>query len=357
MKSDRRTGKGSRRGSLLLALALVVAIAVGLATATGDAAPTAVAPRPAPPSTSQALTFDQLPDLVARAQPKVVTILARGPGGAGQGSGVIWDREGTIVTNAHVVAGATGISVALASGDRLAAKLRASDALSDVAVLTVGRRGLPAATFAKKLPRPGEFALAIGSPLGLENTVTAGIVSGLHRSVPSGGQTPALVDLIQTDAPISPGNSGGALVNGKGVVIGLNVAYIPPEAHAVSIGFAIPAPTVSSVVTQLLAAGTVRHAFLGITPTPLTPALAQQFGLTRSEGVLVLEVVPGSGAAGAGVRPGDLIVAIERRPVRTVEDLFAELRKHTSGKRIDLMILNAQNERHVTVTLSERPPG
>jgi S1-C subfamily serine protease len=342
---------------LALALLVVIAVAVGLATAAGDAARAPAAPRPKPASAPQALTFDRLPDLVARAQPQVVTILARGPAGEGQGSGVIWDREGTIVTNAHVVAGATRISVALASGDRLAAKLRASDPLSDVAVLTVGRRGLPAATFATKLPRPGELALAIGSPLGLENTVTAGIVSGLHRSVPSGGQTPALVDLIQTDAPISPGNSGGALVNGKGLVIGLNVAYIPPEARAVSIGFAIPAQTVSSVVKQLLASGTVRHAFLGITPAPLTPALAQQFGLTRSEGVLVLDVVPNSGAARAGIRPGDLLVAIERRPVRTVEDLYAELRKHTSGERIDLKIANAQNERHVTVTLSERPPA
>jgi len=354
-----RTGPSSRRTSLSLALALlvVIAIAVGLATATGDAARTPVAPRPTPASAARALTFDRLPDLVAQAQPQVVTILARGTAGDGQGSGVIWDREGTIVTNAHVVAGATSISVALASGDRLAAKVRASDPRSDVAVLTVGRRGLPAATFAKKLPRPGELALAIGSPLGLENTVTAGIVSGLHRSVPSGGQTPALVDLIQTDAPISPGNSGGALVNGKGLVVGLNVAYIPPEARAVSIGFAIPAPTVSSVVKQLLATGTVRHAFLGVTPAPLTPVLAQQFGLTRSEGVLVLEVVSGSGAARAGMRPGDLIVGIDRRPVRTVEDLYAEFRKHMSGERIELKLVNGQSERQVTVTLGERPPA
>lgn len=348
--------KGSPHARLALALVLlvVIAVAAGRATATG-AARTPAAPRPTP--AAQPLTFDRLPDLVARAQPQVVTILARGPAGEGQGSGVIWDREGTIVTNGHVVDGATSVSVALATGDRLAAKLRASDRLTDVAILTVARRGLPAATFATKMPRPGEFALAIGSPLGLENTVTAGIVSGLHRSVPSGGQNPALVDLIQTDAPISPGNSGGALVNAKGLVIGLNVAYIPPEARAVSIGFAIPAPTVASVVKQLLATGTVRHAFLGITPSPLTPALAQQFGITRAEGVLVLEVVPGSGAARAGLRPGDLIVAIERRPVRTVEDVYAELRKHTSGTRIDLKVATAQDERTVTVTLGERPPA
>jgi S1-C subfamily serine protease len=170
-----RAEPGSHRASLLLALALLAAtaVAVGLATATGDAARTPAASRPAPPAAAQTSTVDRLPDLVARARPKVVTILARGPAAQGQGSGVIWDREGTIVTNAHVVAGATRISVALANGERLAAKLRASDPLSDIAVLTVGRRGLPAAVFAKKLPRPGELALAIGSPLGLENTVTA----------------------------------------------------------------------------------------------------------------------------------------------------------------------------------------
>ena len=339
---------GYRPGLLLvLALFVVSAVAVGFATSNGDAARTKAAPA--------AVTFDRLPGLVARVQPQVVTILARGPGGDGQGSGVIWDRTGTIVTNAHVVAGATSLSVALASGDRLAAKVRASDPLSDVAVLTVGRTGLPAASFATKLPRPGELALAIGSPLGLENTVTAGIVSGLHRSVPSGGRTPALVDLIQTDAPISPGNSGGALVDARGQVVGLNVAYIPPEARAVSIGFAIPAQTVASVVKQLLASGTVRHAFLGITPARLTPELARQFGLTRSEGVLVLEVVPNAGAARAGVRPGDLIVAVGSRPTRTVEDLYAELRKHASGARIELKVVNGQKERQVPVTLSERP--
>ena len=337
----------------MLALLVATVVAVGFATSNGDAARTKAPPRPAP----AVVTFDRLPGLVARVQPQVVTILARGPGGDGQGSGVIWNRNGTIVTNAHVVAGATSISVALASGDRLAAKVRASDPLSDVAVLSVGRAGLPAASFAKALPRPGELALAIGSPLGLENTVTAGIVSGLHRSVPSGGQTPALVDLIQTDAPISPGNSGGALVNAKGLVIGLNVAYIPPEARGVSIGFAIPAETVASVVKQLLASGTVRHAFLGITPAPLTPALAQQFGLTRSEGVVVLDVVANAGAARAGVRPGDLIVAVGSRPIRTVEDLYAELRKHASGARLDLKLVNGQRERQVTVTLTERPPS
>jgi serine protease DegQ len=130
-----------------------------------------------------------------------------------------------------------------------------------------GRSGLPAASFAPRLPRVGELAIAMGSPLGFANPVTSGIVSGLHRSLPSAGQTPALVDLIQTDAPISPGNSGGALLNAHGRVIGINVAFIPPAARAVSIGFAIPAPTVAV------------HAFLGVQPAEVTPQLAQQFGL------------------------------------------------------------------------------
>lgn len=125
-----------------------------------------------------------------------------------------------------------------------ARRSKATDPLYDLAVVTVERHGLPAATFADALPRVGELAVAMGSPLGFTNTVTAGIVSALHRSIPSGGQAPSLVDLLQTDAAISPGNSGGALVNGEGKVMGINVAYIPPQAQPVSIGFAIPAPTV-----------------------------------------------------------------------------------------------------------------
>jgi S1-C subfamily serine protease len=128
-------------------------------------------------------------------------------GGEGAGSGVIWSEDGLVVTNNHVVEGADEIEVGLLTGERLPATVRATDPRSDLAVLEVERDGLPAATFADGLPRVGELALALGSPLGFESTVTAGIVSGLGRAVPSGGQTPALVDLIQTDAAISPGNS------------------------------------------------------------------------------------------------------------------------------------------------------
>jgi S1-C subfamily serine protease len=270
---------------------------------------------------------------------------------------VIWDKKGTIVTDAHVVEGAASVQVALANGERLPAAVRATDPISDLAVVTVSRTGLPAATFAKTLPRPGELAIAIGSPLGFDSTVTAGIVSGLNRALPSGGQTPALVDLIQTDAPISPGNSGGALVNGRGEIMGINVAYIPPQAQAVSIGFAIPAPTVASVVPQLLATGKIDHAFLGIQAAPVTPALAQQFGVARADGAVVLEVTSGSAAARAGLRPGDVIVQLGRSAVRSVEDVYAALRRHRPGDRIDLRFVRAGSERLVQVTLGERPAG
>ena len=164
--------------------------------------------------------------------------------------------------------------------------------------------------------------MAIGNPLGFENTVTAGIVSGLHRSIPSGDA--GAVDLLQTDAPISPGNSGGALVGKDGDVIGINVAYLPPGAGAVSLGFAIPAPTVAQVVEQLLEQGAVETAFLGIRPIPVTPDLAKRFDLPVEEGVIAGVVEAGSAAARAGMREGDVIVELGRREIRTVEDLFAE---------------------------------
>ncbi len=148
--------------------------------------------------------------LVEQVQPSVVSVAVEAGASQGEGSGVIWDDDGRIVTNDHVVAGSRQVEVVLASGDRLPAEVTASSRDFDLAVLQVERRGLPAAAFADELPVVGELAVAIGTPLGFENSAAVGIVSGLHRSIPSGGRTPALVDLIQTDAPISPGNSGGA---------------------------------------------------------------------------------------------------------------------------------------------------
>jgi S1-C subfamily serine protease len=232
--------------------------------------------------------------------------------------------------------------------------VEATDPLTDLALLRVDRNDLPEATFADELPRVGELAIALGNPLGFEKTATAGIVSGLHRAIPSGGQTPALVDLIQTDAPISPGNSGGALVNAEGEVIGINVAYIPPEARAVALGFAIPAPTVTSVIEQLEEDGEVEHAFLGVRPTDLTPQVTEQLGIDADSGVVALEVTPGSGADEAGLEEGDVIVALEGTRVAIVEDLLGALRQRSPGDEVTLTIVRDGERRQVTATLGDR---
>jgi S1-C subfamily serine protease len=296
--------------------------------------------------------FGRIPELVTQVSPSVVAVLVSGSEGTGTGSGVIWSSDGTIVTNDHVVSGADSIQVALASGRRLDAEVVATDPLSDLAVLRVEEEGLPAASFAPELPDVGSLAVAIGTPLGLENTVTAGIVSGLHRNVPSGGGS--LVDLIQTDAAISPGNSGGALVDSDGRVIGINVAYIPPEARAVSIGFAIPSPTVVDVVSQLLETGRVQHAFLGIQPSAITPELAEQLDLSVEQGAIVLEVTEGSAADRAGLEPGDVITAIGEESIDRVEDLYSVLRRSRPGEQVTLAVVRDGESLELEAVLGER---
>jgi serine protease DegQ len=340
-------------------LATCVLLAAGCGS-TRTVTRTVTASAPAADTTARAPaggTFEQIPRVVARVSPSIVTIFVQTAQGQGEGSGVIWGAGGTIVTNNHVVEGASRVEVVFASGTRLPAHVKATDPLYDLAVVTVDKGDLPEATFARTLPEVGELAIAIGSPLGFANTVTAGIVSSLHRSIPSGGQAPGLVDLIQTDAPISPGNSGGALVNARGQVMGINVAYIPPQARAVSIGFAIPAETVVDDVRQLIAEGKAVHAFLGVKPTEATPEIAQQFGLSVSSGALVQEVVPGSAAAKAGLRQGDVIVAFGERPVQSVEDLLAALRLHKPGDRVTLTVVRNGKKVRVEVTLSGRSVG
>jgi serine protease DegQ len=261
-----------------------------------------------------------------------------------------------VVTHHHVVVGAQAVEVVLASGAELEAQVEASTDDFDLAVLRVAREGLPRATFTADLPDVGELAIAMGNPLGLEQSVTAGIVSALHRSVPSGGQTPALVDLIQTDAAISPGNSGGALVNGSGEVIGVNVAYVPPERGAVALGFAIPSPTVIDVVRQLLRTGRVEQAYLGVSnPVQVTPELAQSFGLEVEEGVTFESVLAGTPAARAGLRPGDVIVAMDGRTIESVEDLFTQLRRRRPGEEVTLRFFRDGDRRDLSVRLGEKP--
>ena len=368
-----------KRRSLRLSLLLLVilagtAIATGCSASTDDAASTetlrttspapeeeteapAGAPSAAPVAGSTGLAglFDQLPSVVRETQPSIVTVLVTTPFGPTSGSGVIWARNGLIVTNNHVVEDGSLIEVVLANGERVEGTLLASDPRTDIAVLRIKRKNLPAARFTDALPEVGELAIAMGSPLGFENTVTAGIVSGLHRSIPSGGTTPALVDLLQTDAAISPGNSGGALVDASGNVIGINVAYIPPQAGSVSIGFAIPSPTVRRVVEQLIDSGRVEHAFLGVELRDLTPQIAAEFAIPVDEGILVFSVVPDSGASRSGMEPGDVLTAIDGESLRTIEDFLRVLRNRKPADTIVVELVRGQDVRELEATLTDRP--
>jgi len=257
--------------------------------------------------------YGTLPNLVERVEPSVVTILTT----AGLGSGVVYKDGDVIVTNEHVVGDQKDVQLGLADGTRIPGTVLATDVTTDLALVKASRNNLPVAKFQQTLPRQGAFVMAIGSPLGLSNTVTAGVVSGLNRQIPgSAQQSRAMVDLIQTDAAISPGNSGGALIDGNGQVVGVNEAYIPPQAGAVSLGFAIPSATVVSIADQLLATGKAQHPYLGIVATPVTPEIAASLGLPNTEGVLVREVMPGGPAATAGHDLADQHALCVRQPQR-----------------------------------------
>lgn len=302
----------------------------------------------------QVRAFEGIPDIVEEVEPSVVTVVTD----SGLGSGVVYDADGLIVTNHHVVAGSRDITVVFADQTRVPATLVASTPLLDLAVLDADREGVPPATFADELPRVGELAIAMGSPLGLEQTVTAGIVSGLNRSVPGSATiTQALVNLIQTDAPISPGNSGGALVDGRGRVIGINVAYLPPAAGAVSLGFAIPAPQVHDAVEDLLATGQVQLPYIGVVPAQLTPQIAERFGLEDARGFLIADLEPGGPAAQAGLEPGDLVTAIGDEETPSVEAFLGALRRREPGERVPVELLRDGDAQTVLVTLGDRPPS
>jgi serine protease DegQ len=341
----------------LLALAVLLAAALsGCTLGRQPQARSAPAPQIAP--SAQAATGG-IPEIVRKAEPSVVTVAHD----QGTGSGVVWSKDGVVVTNNHVVS-AEGqvvqqVEIAFFDGRRVPGTVRATDPSTDLAVVQVDRKDLKPATFQRALPQVGELAVAVGSPLGFENTVTAGIISGLHREIPGSAAQGirSLVDLVQTDAAISPGNSGGALVNGRGEVVGISVAYIPPEQGAVSIGFAIPAATAVDVVGQLLRTGRATHAFLGIFPDQVTRDIAAQLGLDQAAGVLVREVGQGTPAADAGLRPGDVLTKLDGRPLNTVEDLFGQLRQHRPGDKVTITVFRDGREQQVTATLADNPNG
>lgn len=278
----------------------------------------------------------------------------------GLGSGVVYDESGLIITNNHVVEGADEVNVAFADGSTEQGRVVGGDPFTDVAVVEVDRDGLPAAEFAGGGDLDvGELAVAIGSPSGFQATVTSGVVSGLNREVPARftGGTPqaALVDLIQTDASISPGSSGGALADRDGRVIGINVAYLPPgQTGAENIGFAIPAETATSVADQVIETGQASTPYLGVRLVDLTPEISEQFGLPVEQGAIVVDPDPDGPAAEAGIEPESVVTAIDGTAVESTGDLLVALRQYEPGDTVELTVVTDEGEQQVELELGER---
>jgi Do/DeqQ family serine protease len=261
----------------------------------------------------------------------------------GTGSGFIINKDGDIITNAHVVDGANKVSVILKDGRRLEGKVLGSDPLTDIAVVKVTDKNLPTVTLGSSQNlQPGEWAIAIGNPLGLDNTVTAGIISALGRNSTEIG-VDKRVKFIQTDAAINPGNSGGPLLNQQGEVIGVNTAIIQ---GAQGLGFSIPIETAQRIARQIIDKGSVKRAYLGIQMVTLDPTVKQDInndpnaGMNVSEdkGVLVTRVVPNSPAATAGIRAGDVIIRMDGTTVASADLVQQFVETKAVGDRLQVEI-------------------
>ncbi|HSP81612.1 MAG TPA: trypsin-like peptidase domain-containing protein [Myxococcaceae bacterium] len=270
----------------------------------------------------------------------------------GLGSGVIVDPDGIIITNDHVIRGASAIHVVLADGRELPAEVIGSDANNDLAVLKVNsKKPLPVAKLGTSGDLMiGETVIAIGSPFGLSKTVTTGVVSATGRTFKADGRT--YNDFLQTDAAINPGNSGGPLLNVDGDIIGINTAIF---ASAQGIGFAIPADKVRRIVNELTRFGKVRPAWVGIEAQNLSPRLAAQLGWDRTYGAVVSEVEPGSPADKAGVRRGDVLAEMGGSRITDAEDFDTRVRGYPARTTFPLVVFREGEQKSLRVTPSEFP--
>lgn len=279
----------------------------------------------------------------------------------GQGSGFILDSNGTILTNAHVVDGADRVEVTLTDGRKLKGKVRGVDKVTDLAVVTVESRGerLPVASLGNSdQVQVGDWAIAVGNPLGLDNTVTLGIVSTLGRPSSEVGIPGKRIDFIQTDAAINPGNSGGPLVSASGTVIGINTAI---RADAMGIGFAIPINKAKEIETKLLRDGKVAHPYIGIQMVTLTVEDAKEnnrdpntaFILPEINGVLVRQVLPNTPAASSGLRRGDVITHIDNQPVTSANQLQSIVERTQIGQTLQLKLRRGNQTQSISIRTAE----
>jgi S1-C subfamily serine protease len=383
-------------GGLVVAILGWIAIAAGWVHSSDNdtsssipALSTTPAPEPASQSSGKGLSVNQVyqqdaPGVVfiqAQTKPEQSSLLnpfGGGGGGTATGSGFVIDHDGHILTNAHVVEGATKIQVTLGRSDSsqpVSAQVVGKDPSTDVALLKVDAPAdelHPLQLGNSGDAHVGDPVVAIGNPFALDRTVTSGIVSALQRQIkaPNGF---TIDNVLQTDAAINPGNSGGPLINASGQVIGINSQIESPNGGGnVGIGFAIPINTVRDVVQQLLQNGSVQHAYLGISGTDLTPQIAHVLNLSVDQGALVQAVTPGGPADKAGLKGGnssatvtvdgarihpggDVITAIDGKPVRSMTDVIEDISDKQPGDTVELSVVNGSQKRTVSVTLANRP--
>lgn len=376
-------------------LALVGAVALALPVACTAQQPDAAAPLPvpstAPPAVQMVTGLPDFTNLVQQVGPAVVNISAEigarraanpraqqlpdderipeffrrffgedmpfpgmpegGPRGLSQGTGFLISDDGYILTNHHVVANATTVTVRLSDRREFQAKVVGSDEQSDVALLKIEGRGLPALRTATQPVKAGQWVVAIGSPFGLESSVTAGIVSAVGRANPYANQQ--YVPFIQTDVAINRGNSGGPLLNTRGEVVGINSQIFSNSGGYMGVSFAIPIDLAVSVTNQLRTTGRVARGQLGVQVQELTAETARGFGLPNANGALVTDVVAGSAAARAGVQRGDVIRSVNGRPVTVSSDLPPLIGSLAPGSRARLTVVRDGREVELPVVLDE----